>query len=100
MEPTLSRPTWKRRALLILANVLAVAVTVPTCFMIFIMGAFASDSGTSAALTISFALIGVTGLYAIGTIALIVLSQVRNSLKLTLIPLVVSMLFIFFTYFA
>lgn len=100
MEP-LSTPTnWKRRVGISLVNALALAVTLPTCFMIFIMGAFASDSGTTTATVISFSLIGIAGLYALATIVLIVFSQLRNSFKLTLIPLVVSALFIAFVYLA
>lgn len=93
MEPTLSKPTWKRRLGLILANVLAIAVTIPACFMVFIMGAFASDSGTREALIISFSLIGFAGLYALVTLVFVILSQVRNSFKLALLPAILPILF-------
>jgi len=92
-ESAIIRPNWKRRLGVGAVDIVTLGVSLAACFMTFIMGAFASDSGTTEAMLISFSIIGFAGLYALGTLICVILSQLRNSYKLAIFPIILPILF-------
>lgn len=76
-----------------LVGVLAVFISFPFAFFVFVAGAFASDSGTTAALTVAFVLMGLAFIYPILTGIAAVWAWRKRSLITAIIPLIPPFLF-------
>ena len=87
------RPSWKRRLGIGLLDILTLVITIPACYLVFIMGVFTSDSASGNGYAITYLIIAFAGIYALATLALVVLSQVKNSWKLAVLPIILPLLF-------
>jgi hypothetical protein len=82
----------KKRVLITIINVITVPAAAIFAFLLFMGGAFASDSGTTAAMVVSFSILGLALLYPILTIVAIIFSQKRCSIWLALLPFILPIL--------
>jgi hypothetical protein len=73
-------------------NALSVVLSVIFSYLLFIGGAFASDSGTTAAVAVSLAVMGAAFLYPIFTVFAIVKSQRKRSFVWAVAPLLLPLL--------
>lgn len=79
-----------------LLNLISVPLTIVVSYLIFMAGAFASDSGTTAAITVSLSVIVLAFLYPVLILYVIYRSQKRRSLLAALIPFVLPAFFFVF----
>lgn len=78
------------RALYWILGTIAVLLSIPFAFMLFIMSIFASDGGTPTAMAIAYTIFGIALLYPVGTLVLAIVALKRRSPILIAIPFILS----------
>lgn len=86
------------RVFISLLNLIGALLTVIVSYLIFVAGAFASDSGTTAAMTVSLSLMALAFVYPFLILYVIYRSQKRRSLKAALIPFILPAFFFVFIF--
>lgn len=90
-SPVAEPRSWKS---LIVWNVLAILLSIPTSFAIMFGGGMMGDSGTQSAYVTAYIIVGLGALYFFGTVFCVVMSQKKRSLKWTLWPMVLPVIVI------
>jgi hypothetical protein len=79
-------------------NVISLIAALAFALLLFMGGAFASDSGTTAALVVSFSVMGFACLYPVLAIVAIIVSQRRRSYWIAILPLALPAALLLFAF--